>query len=479
MPSINITQRNEDPHVATTGFRSDTGSRGVDLAGARITATYTDGSSQRLIWQAFDPFTNGGAMGTHIDMSFGFAFHQLTTTQALRSLEIDLQPSASVFDTSRLEDDETLGGSTPGSAGGHPFLVAPESEALAGTIEVTYSGIINLAGRPAEGDIYTTMLVDFTGLAGGGLLGQIEWSSDIDTLAEGGALTAFTDAPVTLVSGAGDDLLEGGSGIDRAVLDGPQDSYTLTLGPGGTTLTDRRADGTGTDTLVSIEILDFSGPPETEVNLFQQTGIASLDAPDLEVFVELYIAYFNRAPDAEGLGFWGTAFANGFSLNDIAALFINSDEYRTTYPDGLSNADFATTVYNNVLGRVPDQTGFDFWVSVLDGGDVSRDQFILSVLDGAKAAPPADATPAFIAQQLADREYLADKTDIGAYFSVLRGMSDVDNASAAMALFDGSDTSITAAVDAIDGFYADALDADSGEFLMQVVGVIDDPFSIV
>jgi hypothetical protein len=31
-------------------------------------------------------------------------------------------------------------------------------------------------------------------------------------------------------------------------------------------------------------------------------------------------------------------------------------------------------------------------------------------------------------------------------------------------------------VAAIDGFYADALDPVNGEFLLQLVGVVDDPF---
>ncbi|WP_188484241.1 hypothetical protein [Marivita lacus] len=66
--------------------------------------------------------------------------------------------------------------------------------------------------------------------------------------------------------------------------------------------------------------------------------------------------------------------------------------------------------------------------------------------------------------------------DIDAYFAVHRGMSDVGNASAAMALFDGFQASINQAVAAIDGYYQDALDPNNGEFLMQVVGVLDNPF---
>ena len=186
---------------------------------------------------------------------------------------------------------------------------------------------------------------------------------------------------------------------------------------------------------------------------------------NFETFIELYIAYFNRAPDAVGLNFWGTAFANGASLEEMATLFIDQDETSAAYPAGTSNSVFAETVYNNVLGRTPDQLGFDFWINQLDSGNVSRDQFILEVLRGVQPGTP-------------DKGYLDSKVDIGAYFAVNKGMSDVDNASAALELFNGSEASIDAAVTAIDGYYADALDPTNGEFLMQVVGVLDDPFAV-
>lgn len=281
----------------------------------------------------------------------------------------------------------------------------------------------------------------------------------------------------TLEGGAGQDALDGGAGSDTAVYSGAQTSYTLTLAPGSTTLTDRRADGNGTDTLTDMEFLDFDtdlldGP----FNLTTFAGLAGLSGADLETFIELYIAYFNRAPDAVGLSFWGTAFANGTTLQEMAGHFIDQDETRATYPDNLSDSDFATAVYNNVLGRIADQAGFDFWVGVLESGAVGRDQFILSVLEGAKATPPEGATQDFIDQQLADQAYLEAKTDLGAYYAVHKGMSDVGNASAAMALFDGSDNSLTDARNAIDQFHADALDPNNGEFLMPLVGVLDTPF---
>jgi len=72
---------------------------------------------------------------------------------------------------------------------------------------------------------------------------------------------------------------------------------------------------------------------------------------------------------------------------------------------------------------------------------------------------------------------LSHKTDLGAYFSVTKGMSDVENARAAMELFDGSQASLTDAVNAIDSFFQDASSPTDGEFIVQHVGIFDDPFA--
>ena len=279
---------------------------------------------------------------------------------------------------------------------------------------------------------------------------------------------------------AGNDVIDGNGGRDLAYFFGNQSSYTLTLAADAVTVQDRLADGAGTDTLRNVELVEFyTEEDRATLDLEQFGGPAGLDGSDLESFIELYIAYFNRAPDALGLNFWGTAFANGTSLAEMATLFIDQPETQAAYPDGLSNEAFATAVYENVLGRIPDQDGYEFWVGALNSGGVRRDQFILSVLDGAKAAPPADATPDFIAQQLADREYLSAKTDIGALYAVHRGMSNVENAISVMAEFDGSADSLSEAVAAVDSFYAAAVDPVNGAFLMPIVGVLDNPFDAI
>lgn len=285
------------------------------------------------------------------------------------------------------------------------------------------------------------------------------------------------DGDDTLSGLGGDDVIDGGAGIDIAVFSGAQAAYTLILGSGQIRLQDRRPDVNGTDTLIDVEFLDFTvdtlGVP---FDLTKFGAVAGLSGPEFESFIELYIAYFNRAPDAVGLNFWGSAFASDTTLDEMASLFIDQVETRATYPAGTTNMEFATEVYNNVLGRTPDPDGFAFWVNLLNSGGVTRDTFILRVLEGAKSELKTDLGADFVASQVADRAFLEDKIDVGAYFAVHRGMSDVDHATSVMAMFDGSQESRSAAFAEIDAQYQQALDPRSGAFLIQVVGVLDDPF---
>jgi hypothetical protein len=331
-------------------------------------------------------------------------------------------------------------------------------------------GALTLLGDGAPKTLYletsngeTTLTAEAADLPmGAAVLALGSMSPDILAGGSGNDRLASLGDDDVVVGGGGDDILDGGAGTDTAGYGGNQSSYTLQIGAGSTTISDRRPGEDGTDTLIDIELLDFASGT---FDLTKFGGPAGLSQAEFESFIELYIAYFNRAPDAIGLNFWGTAYANGTTLSEMAALFADQDETRATYPDGTSNVGFATAVYNNVLGRVPDKDGLDFWVGQLDSGNVSRDQFILEVLGGVQPGS-------------SDRAYLDLKVDIGAYFAVHKGMSDVANAAAAMALFDGTQAGTDAAVAAIDAYYADALDPDTGEFLMQVVGVLDDPFGL-
>ena len=278
----------------------------------------------------------------------------------------------------------------------------------------------------------------------------------------------------SLTGGAGGYVLDGREGVDIAFFAGAPTQFTLAIGP-SVTLQDRSG-AEGMDRLSGIELLDFGGD---RFDLSQFDDAAHLSPDAFRGLTEVYLSYFDRAPDALGLTFWADAFANGMALSEIVRLFDLSQEAASVFTEDRDAADVVTGVYANTLGRAPDEDGFAFWRTVLESGAVSRDVFILEVLRGVRADAPEDASEAFIAQQQADRAYLDTKIDIGLHYAAGLGLSNVAAASEVMALYDGSEDSVAAALAAAREAADAAVSPDgSAAFLVTLVGVIDDPYAV-
>lgn len=86
----------------------------------------------------------------------------------------------------------------------------------------------------------------------------------------------------------------------------------------------------------------------------------------------LYCAYFLRQPDSGGQAYWHEQRDRNLSLESIAELFADSAEFRGTYGQQVSNADFVQLIYRNLFDRQPDPAGFEYWVGLLDRGELQR-----------------------------------------------------------------------------------------------------------
>lgn len=105
-------------------------------------------------------------------------------------------------------------------------------------------------------------------------------------------------------------------------------------------------------------------------------------ASDLQ---QLYIGYFGRAADQEGLNFWLDAInSGGLSLDNVHTAFVNSDEYNAQY-EGMTVSEKVAAVYENVLGRVADEAGLEFWTNAINTGLITEDQLIEGLLSGLSA----------------------------------------------------------------------------------------------
>jgi len=116
----------------------------------------------------------------------------------------------------------------------------------------------------------------------------------------------------------------------------------------------------------------------------------------------LYLAVFDREPDASGHAFWVSQYVNGVALPRIAETFISSAEWQR-HIGTLTNAEFIGLLYNNVLDRPPDAVGEKYWLDEAARGLTRTDmllwfsegdEFVRLTGTAAPEAPPFPTIPA-------------------------------------------------------------------------------------
>ncbi len=96
---------------------------------------------------------------------------------------------------------------------------------------------------------------------------------------------------------------------------------------------------------------------------------------------QVYLGILAR--DAEQSGFragLGAVLA-GVLREQIVQGFLDSGEFQTKFGSNLTNGQFVERMYNNILLRSSDPGGFNFWVWLLDSGQLTRAQLALIFLD--------------------------------------------------------------------------------------------------
>ncbi len=133
-------------------------------------------------------------------------------------------------------------------------------------------------------------------------------------------------------------------------------------------------------------------------------------ATPAELIAQIYIGFYDRAPDPTGLQYWIGRLAAGVSTADIGDSFAASPEAQETYPylkfpDLLSPDDFLAQVYMNVFGRAIDADGLAYYKGRLESGE-SAGSVVYSILGNASTN---DGSP--------DQVYLQNKVDAGLYWA--------------------------------------------------------------
>ncbi len=88
--------------------------------------------------------------------------------------------------------------------------------------------------------------------------------------------------------------------------------------------------------------------------------------PRQDLVTTLYYQYLHRAPDPAGLAGWVSLLASGGTIEQVILGFIGSPEFYAT--SGGTNQSFVQALYEDVLGRFAEPTGFQGWVQGMNGG---------------------------------------------------------------------------------------------------------------
>lgn len=104
---------------------------------------------------------------------------------------------------------------------------------------------------------------------------------------------------------------------------------------------------------------------------------------------QLYVAFFGRPADAEGLNYWVNAMTSGAaSYESISHQFWISPEFQQTYA-GQSNRQVVNAIYHNLFARDGDPGGLDYWTAPLDNHTLALDQIIAYITKSAQAPDQA------------------------------------------------------------------------------------------
>ena len=262
----------------------------------------------------------------------------------------------------------------------------------------------------------TDVSIYVTGYTEGQLNGQKVTGSDI-------YITKFQELSSTqnitgtvnndlLTGTAGNNSINGGGGIDTLLVSAGIRNYSVTKTATGYTLIDKIGTD-GVDNLVNVEAIKFS---DKTINLTVQAKAASAPQADVTRLVELYTAFFNRVPDADGMSFWIGEMKAGKTTNQVAEAFYNAGvnySSLTGFSSTMKNADFINVIYKNVLGRKDgaDAGGLSFWEGEITSGRATRGTLVTNILDSAHTFK-GDKTWGWVADLLDNKITVAKKFSI-------------------------------------------------------------------
>lgn len=317
-------------------------------------------------------------------------------------------PFWSVYDIDANLGPGASGGPLLRDTGGVPTVVGVLSS---GDPELTHSTYAGLYGSNWQW-LQDSMHADDTVMTGA----QLPASGSFSGAASGVVTYLGTTAADAFHSTWLNEAYLGRGGADSVIFSGNRADYRLAHAGSDVVVNDSVATRDGSDTLTDMTHAVFA---DMSVNLLVGAHARGIASADLKMLEELYVGFFNRVPEADGLDFWIGQVHTGHSVTQVADSFYSAAlgyPALTGYSSTMSSADFVNVVYRNVLGRADgaDAGGLQFWTDALAHG-TSRGTLVESILQSAHTFK-GNATWGWVA------DLLDNKAAVAQQFAVTMGL---------------------------------------------------------
>lgn len=97
-----------------------------------------------------------------------------------------------------------------------------------------------------------------------------------------------------------------------------------------------------------------------------------------EAIARLYTGILEREPDKPGFAYWFEV-SQEEGVVALAKSLLDSEEFDVTAP--LSTDEWLDTLYDQVLGRMPDETGASYWSARLDSGELAIGDVAMGLIE--------------------------------------------------------------------------------------------------
>lgn len=275
------------------------------------------------------------------------------------------------------------------------------------------------------------------GLFAGGLVSTQPYHEHVASDFAGGNLDDQISTTAT------NNTINGGAGVDTVVAAGARSAYSIIKSTNGYQLRDNHGTD-GLDTLTSVEKIRFT---DMTIDLTVGANATTISSSNLKTLEELYVAFFNRVPDAAGLNYWITQYKNGQGISSIAESFYSAAvQYSnlTGYSSTMTNADFVRVIYKNVLGRsgssAPPDADVNYWADQLAQGKETKGTLVTTMLGSAHTFK-GNATWGWVADLLDNKAAVANYMAVQQGITYNSGADSITKGSAIAAAVTATDTS--------------------------------------